>query len=137
MIALCVGIYTTFFQLQGFVKTTGTVVSVRMDTSGDDTYYYPTVEYTVDGKTYTCELNVGSGNTKVGRKTAVLYDPDDPAVARDGSGVSVYFIAVGAGILAFIIVSTILEKRSQERAAEQRELSGFTGYAPSKKAAFL
>ena len=36
MIALCVGIYTTFFQSQGFVKTTGTVVSVRMDTSGDD-----------------------------------------------------------------------------------------------------
>ena len=131
VIALCVGIYTTFFQSQGFVKTTGTVVSVRMDTSGDDTYYYPTVEYTVDGKTYTCELNVGSGNTKVGRKTAVLYDPDDPAVARDGSGISIYFIAVGAGILAFIIVSTILEKRSQERAAEQRELSGFTGYAPS------
>ena len=36
VIALCVGIYTTFFQSQGFVKTTGTVVSVRMDTSGDD-----------------------------------------------------------------------------------------------------
>ena len=28
VIALCVGIYTTFFQSQGFVKTTGTVVSV-------------------------------------------------------------------------------------------------------------
>ena len=53
VIALCVGIYTTFFRSRGFVKTTGTVVSVRMDTSGDDTYYYPTVEYTVDGKTYT------------------------------------------------------------------------------------
>ena len=43
----------------------------------------------------------------------------------------IYFIAVGAVILAVIIISTVREKQSQKQAKELREMSGRTGYAPS------
>ena len=94
VIALAAGIYLTFFRSQGFVKTTGTIVSLREDSSDDSTVYFPTVEYTVDGKTYTGELDTGSGSYKVGKTIPVLYDPNDPAVVHDGSGVGIYFIVV-------------------------------------------
>jgi len=45
--------YFTFFQSRGFVKTTGTILALRGETTDDSTvYYYPTVEYSVDGITY-------------------------------------------------------------------------------------
>ena len=75
-ICLAAGIYLTFFRSQGFVKTTGTIISLREDTSGDSSVYYPTVEYSVDGKTYTGELDTGSGSYKVGKTIKVLYDPN-------------------------------------------------------------
>ncbi|MBQ6667526.1 MAG: DUF3592 domain-containing protein, partial [Bacteroidales bacterium] len=99
VIALAAGVYLTFFRSQGFVKTTGTIVSLREDSSDDSSVYYPTVEYSVDGKTYTGELDTGSGSYKVGKTIPVLYDPNDPAVVHDGSGVGIYFIALGAVIL--------------------------------------
>ena len=49
VIALAAGIYLTFFRSQGFVKTTGTIVSLREDSSDESTVYFPTVEYTVNG----------------------------------------------------------------------------------------
>lgn len=107
VIALAVGIYLTFFRSQGFVKTTGTIVSLREDSSDDSTVYFPTVEYTVDGKTYTGELDTGSGSYKVGKTIPVLYDPNDPAVVHDGSGVGIYFIVVGAVMLAVVIWSSV------------------------------
>ena len=91
VIALAAGIYLTFFRSQGFVKTTGTIVSLREDVSDDSSVYFPTVEYTVDGKTYTGELDTGSGSYKVGKTITVLYDPNDPSVIHDGSGVGIYF----------------------------------------------
>ena len=78
VIALAAGIYLTFFRSRGFVKTTGTIVALREDSSGDSSVYFPTVEYSVDGKVYTGELDTGSGSYKVGRTIPVLYDPNDP-----------------------------------------------------------
>ena len=111
VIALAAGIYLTFFRSQGFVKTTGTIVALREDSSDDSTVYFPTVEYTVDGKTYTGELDTGSGSYKVGKTIPVLYDPNDPAVVHDGSGVGIYFIVVGAVMLAVVIWSSVQKKR--------------------------
>ena len=50
VIVLIVGVYMTFFQSRGFVKTTARITDVRMDSTGESAVYYPTVEYTVDGK---------------------------------------------------------------------------------------
>lgn len=130
-ICLVAGIYITFFRSQGFIKTTGTIVALREDTTDNSTVYYPTVEYTVDGKTYTGELDTGSGSYKVGKTITVLYDPSDPGVVHSGGSIGIYFMAVSAVILVFIAVSTVKEKQSQQQVKELRESRGQTGYAPS------
>ena len=130
VIALAAGIYLTFFRSQGFVKTTGTIVALREDSSDDSTVYFPTVEYTVDGKTYTGELDTGSGSYKVGKTIPVMYDPNDPAVVHDGSGVGIYFIAVGAVILLMIVFLTVKQKTSVNKLKERQ---GEIQYLPSEK----
>ena len=133
MIALAVGIYTMFFESRGFVKTTATIIDMERNYgSGDESdTFIPTVEYTVDGKTYTGQLNQSSGSYKVGKTITVLYDPNDPSVVHGDSRMGLYFIAVGAVILGFVVVSTVKEKQAQQQAKELREASGRTGYAPS------
>ena len=42
-IVLIAGVYMTFFQSRGFVKTTASITDVRMDSTGESTIYYPTV----------------------------------------------------------------------------------------------
>ena len=130
VIALAAGVYLTFFRSQGFVKTTGTIVSLREDSSDDSSVYYPTVEYSVDGKTYTGELDTGSGSYKIGKTIPVLYDPNDPAVVHDGSGVGIYFIAVGAVILLMIFFLTVKQKTSVNKLKERQ---GEIQYLPSEK----
>lgn len=131
VIALAAGIYLTFFRSQGFVKTTGTIVSLREDSSDNSTVYFPTVEYTVDGKTYTGELDTGSGSYKVGKTIPVLYDPNDPSVVHDGSGVGIYFIVVGAVMLAVLVWSTVQKKRGLQQLEDQHALHGGAALAPS------
>ena len=112
-IVLIVGVYMTFFQSRGFVKTTASITDVRRDSTGESSVYYPTVEYTVDGKTYTTELDTGSGSYRIGQTISVLYDPNNPSAAHDGGGFGLYLIIAGAVILAVIIFSAIKEKQSQ------------------------
>jgi hypothetical protein len=128
---LIAGVYFTFFQSRGFLKTTGTITELRSDTTDGNTVYFPTVEYTVDGKTYTGELDTGSGSYRVGQTVTILYDPDDPTVIHGGGGIGVYFMVAGAVILAFIVFSSIKEKQNQKQAAELREQSSQKGYLPS------
>ncbi len=131
VIALAAGVYLTFFRSQGFVKTTGTIVSLREETSDDSSVYFPTVEYSVDGKTYTSELDTGSGSYQIGKTITVLYDPNDPSVVHDGGGVGIYLMVVGAAILAVVIWSTVQKQRGLKQLEEQRALHGGAGLAPS------
>ena len=112
-IVLIVGVYMTFFQSRGFVKTTASITDVRMDSTGESTIYYPTVEYTLVGKTYTTELDTGSGSYRIGQTLSVLYNPDNPAAAHDGGSIGLYLMIAGAVILAVIAFSAIKEKQSQ------------------------
>ena len=130
VIALAAGIYLTFFRSQGFVKTTGTIVALREDSSDDSTVYFPTVEYTVDGKTYTGELDTGSGSYKVGKTITVLYDPNDPSVVHDGSGVGIYLLVVSTVMLLIIIFLTVKQKKSVNKLKESQ---GDIHYLPSEK----
>ena len=111
-IVLITGVYMTFFQSRGFVKTTASITDVRMDSAGESTIYYPTVEYTVDGKTYTSELDTGSGSYRIGQTLSVLYNPDNPTVAHDGGSIGVYLMIAGTVILAVIAFCAIKEKQS-------------------------
>ena len=78
---------------------------VEMDTDGFDTrWYYPVVEYTVDGKKYETRLaNSGSTNSteyKEGQEVLVQYNPDKPeeiSKKDDKGGLigGIFFIAFG------------------------------------------
>ena len=111
-IVLIAGVYMTFFQSRGFVKATASITDVRMDSTGESTIYYPTVEYTVDGKTYTTELDTGSGSYRIGQTLSVLYHPDNPTVAHDGGSIGLCLMIAGTVILAVIAFSAIKEKQS-------------------------
>ena len=112
LIVLIVGVYMTFFQSRGFVKATAVITDVRMDSTGESTVYYPTVEYTVNGKTYTAELDTASSSYRSGQAISVLYDPGNPSVVHDGSGFGLYLMIAGAVILAVVVFSAIREKQS-------------------------
>lgn len=131
VIALVAGVYLTFFHSRGFEKTKGTIVSLREDSSDDDAVYFPTVEYSVDGKTYSGELDTGSGSYKVGKTITVLYDPDNPEIVHGGNGIGIYCMIVGAVILAVVAWSTASKKRGLKQLEEQRAVSGGSGLAPS------
>ena len=107
------GVYLNFFYSRGFVKTTATIVEVRdsYGSEGDRTYY-PTVEYIVDGKTYTGELNQGSSSYRVGKRIPVLYDPNDPDEVHATGGFEIYILVVGVAMLAFAIITTIKMKNN-------------------------
>ena len=133
-IALVFGIYTTFFQSRGFEKTTATIVSVEETresverNDSDDRDYDVTVEYTVDGKTYTALLDFYSSSFKPGKTVSVLYDPNDPTVVHGGQWFGIYLMGVGALILAVVIVSAVKTKKANAAVQEQQELSGGTRY---------
>lgn len=132
LIVLAVGVYVSFFQSRGFEKTEATIVDLAEDTDADnDTTYYPIVEYTVDGTTYTEQLDQSSPSYKIGKTIPVLYNPVDPSVVHGGDGMGYYFIAVSALVLIVIIFSSIKDKKNRQRAEELREASGYRGYAPS------
>ena len=66
----------------------GTVSAVQAsDTNPNDpgditTYYRLTVEYTVDGKTYSVRNQKFIGGYGVGDSINVIYDPNDPTIAQ-------------------------------------------------------
>ncbi len=59
VICLLGGVYFTFFQSRGFEKTSATIVDLEADQTGEDVTYYPIVDYTVDGVSYTGRVDQG------------------------------------------------------------------------------
>lgn len=137
VIALGAGIWMTFFSSAGFEKTTATIVSIEDDPDyipdpdvENDTQRIVTVEYTVDGKNYTSELDSDSPSYQVGRDVEVLYDPQNPETIHSGLGFGIYLMIIGGVILILIIVLTIRKKASLKQLKETR---GEISYAPSEK----
>ncbi len=135
-IALVMGVYMTFFQSAGYVKTKATVVSVEEDpvnSTADDTAYIVMVEYVADGTHYTARLDYYSPSFKPGKTVDILYDPQNPSVIHGGKGFGVYLIVLGIAIIAVVAVSGSRNRRAQKEAEEWRERRGGAAYAPSAK----
>lgn len=129
VIAILLGIWTTFFQSRGFVQTTATIVSVEeVPGEVDDTDYVVTVEYDVDGTHYTEKLDSYSPSYKEGKTVNILYDPENPSVIHSGGWMGIYMIVVGALILAVVLVSAV---RAKKDLSALREMRPETSYAPS------
>lgn len=135
VIAIAVGVYTFFFQARGFEKTTATIIDIeRITGSGDDDdTFRPTVEYTVNGKTYTGVLDESRGSYRVGKVISVRYDPNDPSVVHGDGTIGICFMAVGVVILAAVIITSIRGKKSQAELQERLAAVGYTGYRPSEQ----
>ena len=104
LIAVVAGVYFTFFHSTGFVKTQAVIVDVEdVSTGSDGPSYRPTVEYTVDGVTYTSPLDESSDSYTLGKTIDVLYDPNNPSVVHGGGFIGLYLMGSGALVLAVII----------------------------------
>ncbi|NUS00969.1 MAG: DUF3592 domain-containing protein [Nonomuraea sp.] len=99
----------------------GTVVAMTARTTSTrssdgrvrrQTSWYPTVEFTADGRRYSFRSSTGSNPPSYtkGEGVAVAYDPDDPSDARIASFWSAYLapLIVGGLGLLFTPVGTVL-----------------------------
>lgn len=137
-IALIAGVYLTFFQSAGFVKTQATIVSIEEDlewSTSDDKSYIVMVDYVADGSRYTSRLDSYSGSYKVGKTVTVYYDPHDPSVLHGGRGFGVYLMVLGAAIVTVVVVAGRKNKRAQEELEEFKTSRGGMTYAPSVQGA--
>ncbi|MBQ9720728.1 MAG: DUF3592 domain-containing protein, partial [Oscillospiraceae bacterium] len=136
VIALIAGVYITFFQSTGFVKTQATIVSIEEDpewSTADDTSYIVMVDYVADGSRYTSRLDTYSGSWKEGKTVTVYYDPSNPAVVHGGKGGGVYLMELGAVMIAAVIIIGKKNKAALSELEETKAKRGGMTYAPSVK----
>ncbi|MGA5763726.1 DUF3592 domain-containing protein [Nonomuraea bangladeshensis] len=97
-------------------RTEGTVTGLtpRTTTSRDSdgytrrsTTWYPTVEFTVDGRRYSFQSSTGNNPPayRQGEGVPVAYDPDDPSDARISTFWSAYLAPVITGGLGVVFAS--------------------------------
>ena len=120
LILYAVGVYLGFIKSAGFVRTTGVVVSVRAEERYDSelgknvTTYYPTVKYTVNGKEYTGELDIGNAGGGEGEEVSIQYNPKNPEEVNAYSPAIVILIfAIGTGMLALAILILVRSKKTR------------------------
>ena len=108
MVLLVAGVYITFFQSRGFAQTTGTIVDIEEDEINDDTVYWGTVEYSVDGISYSGRADEAVNSDSMGKEVTVLYNPDNPAVFHIKGRMGTYAMIVGA---VLVIISVVFRFR--------------------------
>ena len=122
LLLFAVGVYLGFIKSAGFVRTIGVVVSVRAVEHYDSELgrnvesYYPTVAYTVDGEEYTGELDIGNLGDGEGKEVSIQYNPNNPAEVNYYSpGTVILVFAIGAGMLALMILTLVMGKKTQKK----------------------
>ena len=134
LVAIAGGVYLTFFHSSGFVKTEAVIVSLAEGSEDEDSHttrYRATVEYTVDGQTYTGDLDIESASYKVGQKVSVLYDPKDPGVVHSGGLFGVYVLGVGVALLGAIVGTEIKKRKALKAVRATQAENGGADYPPS------
>ncbi|TMR92325.1 DUF3592 domain-containing protein [Nonomuraea basaltis] len=116
LVLLCIGVglaASTASFLTSAKQTDGTVVALTARTtttrSSDgrarsDTSWYPTVEFTVDGRRYSFQSSTGSNppSYKKGESVPVAYDPADPSNGRIASVWSAFLAPLIVGGLGVV-----------------------------------
>lgn len=130
--ALCLigGVYFTFFQSRGFETTLATIVDLEAEQTGEDVTYYPIVDYTVDGVSYTGRVDQGKGTHSVGDTITIYYNPENPEIIHGGKGFGIYLMVASAAILAFVIVLSVRERKALKETKALNKESCHTEYAP-------
>lgn len=137
LVAVAVGVWITFFQSAGFQTAKATIVSIENDPdyvpdgqTENDNKRIVKVEYEVDGKKYTSNLDSDGPTYQVGNEIEIKYDPKNPGTIHSGGSFGIYFIIAGGVILLVIIVFSIKKRITLNKLYEQR---GEITYAPSEQ----
>ena len=130
VIALIAGVYFTFFQSRGFVETKATIIDIVEDSIGEETTYYPIVEYTVNGDTYSGQSDQSCSPDAIGKTISILYNPEDPLVFHGNGQMGIYLMIVGAVILVIVVVSEIIGRKNMKETSQFQKSVGKTEYAP-------
>ena len=135
LIAFAAGVYITFFQSAGYVKTQATIASIEVDeewSDSEDTSYIVMVDYVAEGSRYTSRLDSYSDGWKVGKTVTVYYDPQNPSVIHGGKGGGVYLMVLGVVLIAGTFLIGKKNKAALAEMETQRAKGGMT-CAPSVK----
>lgn len=138
VIALAAGVYMTFFESTGYVKTQASIVSIVEDaesSTADERSYIVTVDYVADGTRYTSVLDTYSALWKEGGTVTVYYDPRNPSVIHGGKGFGVYLMALGAVTLAAVVVTGRKNRTARAELEKLKAERGGMAYTPSVKGA--
>ena len=138
LIALGAGVYITFFQSAGHVRTQATILSIEEDpelSTPDDTSYIVMVEYVADGARYTSRIDMYSALWKEGDAITVYYDPHDPSVVHGSKGFGVYLMVVGVAIIAIVAVGGAKNRKARAELEKVKAERGGAAFAPSSKGA--
>lgn len=111
---------------QNYIKIEATVTDVReeqetnTDADGTTTIYNVTVNYTVDGKEYTGDLDNVS-KQKVGDKIDIYYNPKDPNQITQTKSLILPIVIIVAGIASLTggIISAVNAVKCHKKAKEQ------------------
>ena len=101
--------FISLHQQNSFTAATGVITNIEEFTDGvAETTYEVTVDYKIDGKSYTSVMGDYSPDYEVGKEINILYDPDDPSkIVSKGKSHVIYMICVGvvliiAGAITFL-----------------------------------
>ena len=93
--------FVSLKQQNTFLPVKGVIADIQefeeRDSEGDLTYSYEvTVDYKIEGESYTSVMGDYKDGFEVGKEIEILYDPDDPStIVSKGKGHVVYMFIVG------------------------------------------
>ena len=116
-----IGLYLSFFQTRGFVRTTAKIEQIEetwtgTDEDGHDQYDHEVwVSYTVDGVTRQGKLDTYSSDYEVGKRVRIYYDPADPEkIHGDSRKLGMVLWIAGPVLAAVSAVTLVRESRKKE-----------------------
>ena len=115
------GLYLSFFETRGFVRTTAIIEQIEetwtgTDGDGYDLYDHEVlVSYTVDGVTRQSRLDTWSADYEVGKRVRIYYDPADPEkIHGDSRKLGMILWIAGPVVAAVSAVTLVQDSRKKE-----------------------
>ncbi len=121
-VILCgIGLYLSFFETKGFVKTTAVIESIEetwtgTDADGYDQYDHEVwVTYKADGAERRGRLDTYSSGYEVGKRIPIYYDPADPEKIHGDSRKLGMILWIAGPVLAAVSAVTLVRESKKEK----------------------
>lgn len=112
LIAGGLGCYMMFFEGKDYVETKAVIADVQEEEIGTDEdglpeyNYIVTVDYSVDGKSYSSELGYYQDGYVEGKEISIFYDPADPTKIKGDykGGFALYLLILGPVLVLLAVI---------------------------------